>query len=98
VALPWPPVATRRYPIDPETLRRRSAEALVRTLEGERAAPAEDQLAQGLLEVGWLSFALERLERDLPPRLGGRAAELGSRIRRLTEDLFPELLETEEDG
>ncbi|HXF71496.1 MAG TPA: hypothetical protein VNO79_02670 [Actinomycetota bacterium] len=74
-------------------LRRRTAEALVHTLEGAQPAPAEDQLAQGLLEVDWISFHLAALERHLPRRLAGRAAELARRMRQARADLFPELEE-----
>lgn len=56
-------------------------------------APAEDQLAQGLLEADWLAYRLTALERDLPIRLGGRAGELGKRIRAAVRGLFPELTE-----
>jgi hypothetical protein len=90
-AAPWPPVAPPSYPIDPETVRRRTAEALVALLEGDQPAPAEDQLAQALLEVDWIGYHLEALERDLPPRLGGRASELGRRIREAKRALFPEI-------
>ncbi len=92
-ALPWPPVAPPGFPADPQTVRRRTAEALVAVLEGDQAAPAEDQLAQGLLELDWLAYHLASLERDLPPRLGARAADLGRRIRTAKVQLFPELEE-----
>ncbi len=89
-ALPWPPIAPAHYPVDPLTVSRRTAEAIVATLEGERAAPAVDQLAQGLLEIDWIVYRLAALERDLPRRLAGRAAELARRIREARMQLFPE--------
>ncbi len=89
-ALPWPPIAPAHYPVDPLTVSRRTAEAIVATLEGEQAAPAVDQLAQGLLEIDWIVYRLAALERDLPRRLAGRAAELARRIREARMQLFPE--------
>ena len=89
-ALPWPPIAPAHYPVDPLTVRRRTAEAIVATLEGDQAAPAEDQLAQGLLEIDWIVYRLAALERDLPRRLAGRAAELARRVREARLQLFPE--------
>lgn len=62
-------------------------------MEGDPAAPPEDQLAQGLLEAGWLAFELGRLERELPPRLATRAGEFGKRILDARRHLFPELEE-----
>ena len=88
-ALPWPPVPPQDFPSDPEVVRRRTIEALVATMEGERPAPAEDQLAQGLLEIDWLAYRLAKLERDLPRRLAGPAAELARRIREARLALFP---------
>lgn len=44
---------------------------------------------QGLLELDWIAYRLEALERDLPSRLAGRAAELGKRIREARRSLFP---------
>jgi hypothetical protein len=78
-------------------VRRRTIEALLATLDGQPPAPAEDQLAQGLLEVEWLSYRLAMLERDLPVRLGGRAAELGKRMREAAHAVFPELVEVVRD-
>ncbi len=88
-ALPWPPAPPPHYPADPLTVRRRTAEALVATMEGEPAAPPEDQLVQGLLELDWIVFRLAMLERDLPRRLAGRAAQLARRIREARAQLFP---------
>ncbi len=93
VALPWPPVAPAGYPRDPIVVRRRTIEALVAVMEGEPAAPPIDQLAQGLLELDWLAYRLEALERELPRRLAGRASELGSRVRSARRRLFPEIEE-----
>lgn len=62
-------------------------------MEGEPAAPPIDQLAQGLLELDWLAYRLEALERELPRRLAGRASELGSRVRSARRRLFPEIEE-----
>jgi hypothetical protein len=81
------------FPTDPEVVRRRTIEALVATMEGEVAAPAEDQLAQGLLEVDWIAYRLANLERDLPRRLAGAAGELARRIREARLALFPTIEE-----
>jgi len=64
---------------------------LVASLEGEPAAPSEDQLTQGLLEVDWIVFRFASLERDLPRRLAGRTGELARRIREARVQLFPEV-------
>lgn len=89
-ALPWPPAPPPNYPSDPRVVRRRTAEALVATLEGDRPAPPEDQLVQGLLEIDWIVYRIASLERDLPRRLAGRAGQLALRIREARVQLFPE--------
>lgn len=89
-ALPWPPAPPPGYPGDPRVTRRRTAEALVASLEGAPAAPPEDQLVQGLLEVDWIVFRFATLERELPRRLAGRTGELARRIRDARAQLFPE--------
>jgi hypothetical protein len=86
-------VAPPGFPTDPEVVRRRTVEALIATLEGEPAAPAEDQLAQGLLEVDWIAYRLAMLERDLPRRLAGPTGDLARRIREARQVLFPEIEE-----
>lgn len=90
-ALPWPPAAPPDYPTDPETVRRRTVEALVAVLNGEPPAPAEDQLAQGILEIDWLAYNIARLEPDLPARLGARAADLAHRLRAARRAVFPDV-------
>lgn len=92
-ALPWPPVPPKGYPTDPQVLRQRTAESIVALLEGDQPAPAEDQLAQGLLETDWLGYRLAMLERDLPRRLAGPTGELARRIREARLQLFPEIEE-----
>lgn len=87
--VPWPPVAPPSYPADPETVRQRTAAALVSLLEGDHPAPAMDQLSQGLLEVDWLAYRFAALERELPRRLAGRAGELGRVLRAARVRLFP---------
>lgn len=88
-AMPWPPTAPASYPQDPETLRRRTAEALTLVLSEGIAAPPEDQLQQGLLELDWLGYRLRMLERDLPRRLAARAGELGRQVQLHRRRLFP---------
>lgn len=94
-ALPWPPVAPPGYPTDPEAVKRRTVEALVELLDGREPAPPEDQLAQGLLELDWIAYALAALEKDLAPALGARAAELARRIRLARKAAFPEIDEVQ---
>jgi len=75
--------------MDPETLRRRTAEALTRVLSEDTVAPPEDQLLQGLLELDWIGYRLQALERQLPRRLAGRAADLGRQVVAMKRRLFP---------
>lgn len=92
MAVPWPPAAPEDYPVDRHAVNRRTAAGLIAAMEGAPAAPPEDQLAQALLEVGWLAYTLESLERSLPMALAGPAGELGRRIRSAREVLFPNLV------
>lgn len=90
-ALPWPPIAPPSFPTDPETVRRRTAEAMVALLEGDVPAPPEDQLSQGLLELDWITYRLASLERDLPRRLAGPTGALARAVRDARHRCFPML-------
>lgn len=87
---PFPPIAPLGYPSDPESVRRRTADAIVGALAGDAPAPAPDQAAQAIHELRWLAFRLERIQRDLPPRIGGRIGAVGRGIRDLLARHFPE--------
>jgi hypothetical protein len=58
-------------------------------LMGRPPAPPLDQLAQGLLELDAVAWAIRRAGTELPPRLGWRAEELARRVLEAQRELFP---------
>lgn len=96
-ALPWPPSAPPGYPTDPGVVNRRTVEALLAVLDGAAPAPAEDQLAQALLEIDWIAYRLAALERELTRAdLAGRAGALAQHLRHARRQVFPEIKEVQE--
>lgn len=88
-AIPWPPSPPEVRPPDPESMNRRTAEALVIALASGEAVAPEEQLAQGLIELDWIAYQIARLERDLPCRLAGRAGELAKGVQAVRARCFP---------
>lgn len=76
-------------PADPLTWRRRTFELTAQYLEGQPAAPPEDQLAQLLLELEQGVWVLRRLGDKLLPQLVGPAGEVADDLDRSIRRNFP---------
>ena len=60
-------------------------------LDGAPAAPPEDQVAQGLIDLTQIAFRFARLVHELDPRIGGPIGAVAADIRRSVAKHFPHM-------
>lgn len=75
-------------PIDEESLKRMTAEAVAEALNGLPNASPEDRLAQAILESRNLAWHYKALSREIRPDLAWRAERMGDSIMSALRRLF----------